>query len=60
MKFAIMTGSGVWITDAETISDACDQFDWKYPGTVIAAMRLEDDNVETCPYCGADMRDKPD
>lgn len=57
MKFAVMTGSGVWITDAETISDACEQFDWKYPGTVVAVMRLEDDG-DTCPFCGARMEDE--
>ena len=54
MKFAVMTSSGVWITDAETISDACDKFDWKYPGTVIAVMQLENDG-DTCPFCGASM-----
>lgn len=58
MKYAVMTGSGTWITSADTISEACDKFDWKYPGTVIAVMRLEDDNVETCPYCGARMAEE--
>ena len=51
MKYAVMTGSGTWITTADTISEACDEFDWKYPGTVIAVMRLEDDG-DCCPFCG--------
>ena len=54
MKFVVMTGSGTWITDAETISDACEQFDWKYPGTVLAVMQLEDGET-ICPFCGAEM-----
>ena len=54
MKYAVMTGSGTWITNAETISDACEQFDWKYPGTVRAVMQLEDDG-NCCPFCGAEM-----
>ena len=54
MKFAVLTCSGTWITDADTISEACDKFDWKYPGTVIAVMQLED-SEGTCPYCGAKM-----
>lgn len=57
MKFAVMTGSGVWITDAETIADACEKFDWKYPGTVIAVMQLESDG-NICPFCGASMEDE--
>lgn len=52
MKFAVMTDSGTWITSADTISEACDKFDWKYPGTVIAVMRLEDGG-DCCPFCGA-------
>ena len=51
MKYAVMTGSGTWITTADTISEACDEFDWKYPGTVIAVMQLEDDE-DCCPFCG--------
>ena len=54
MKFAVMTRSGTWITNAETISEACDEFDWKYPGTVLAVMQLEDAK-EICPFCGARM-----
>ena len=54
MKFAVMTISGTWITDAETISDACEKFDWKYPGTVLAVMRLEDEET-ICPFCGTVM-----
>lgn len=54
MKFAVMTISGTWITSADTISEACETFDWKYPGTVLAVMQLEDDQ-SVCPYCGADM-----
>lgn len=57
MKYAVMTGSGTWITNADTISEACDEFDWKYPGTVIAVMQLEDDG-DCCPFCGADMREE--
>lgn len=55
MKFAVMTVSGTWITNAETISEACEQFDWKYHGTVLAVMQLEDEK-KICPFCGADMR----
>ena len=51
MKYVVMTGSGTWITTADTISEACDEFDWKYPGTVIAVMQLEDDG-DCCPFCG--------
>lgn len=54
MKFAVMTGSGTWITNAETISEACEEFDWKYPGTVLAVMQLEDEKT-ICPFCGAEM-----
>ena len=54
MKYAVMTSSGTWITSANTISEACDKFDWKYPGTVIAVMQLEDNGVY-CPFCGAPM-----
>lgn len=54
MKFAVMTVGGTWITSADTIADACDQFDWKYHGTVIAVMQLEDDG-DCCPFCGAPM-----
>lgn len=54
MKYAVMTNSGTWITSADTISEACDKFDWKYPGTVIAVMQLED-NGDCCPFCGAPM-----
>lgn len=54
MKFAVMTRSGTWITDADTISDACEQFDWKYPGTVLAVMQLEDEET-VCPFCGTEM-----
>ena len=57
MKFAVMTGSGVWLTNADTISDACEQFDWKYPGTVKAVMELEDGSETTCPWCGAEMKE---
>ena len=52
MKYAVMTNSGTWITSADTISEACDKFDWKYPGTVIAVMQLEDAG-DYCPFCGA-------
>ena len=56
MKFAVITASGTtWITTADTIAEACEQFDWKYPGTVLAVMQLEDVQ-STCPYCGAQMR----
>lgn len=55
MKFAVMTVSGTWITQADTISEACENFDWKYPGTVLAVMQLEDEG-SVCPFCGADMR----
>ena len=54
MKFAAMTSSGTWITNAETISEACEQFDWKYPGAVCAVMKLEDEGT-ICPFCGAEM-----
>ena len=54
MKFAVMTVSGTWITSADTISEACDKFDWKYPGTVLAVMQLEDEKT-ICPFCGAIM-----
>lgn len=54
MKFAVMTVSGTWITNADTISEACEKFDWKYPGTVLAVMQLEDEKT-ICPFCGAEM-----
>lgn len=54
MKFAVITSSSTWITSADTISEACDKFDWKYPGTVIAVIQLENDGT-CCPYCGAPM-----
>ena len=54
MKFAVMTVSGTWIVNADTITEACDKFDWKYPGTVLAVMQLEDEKT-TCPYCGAEL-----
>lgn len=54
MKFAVMTVGDTWITDAETISDACEKFDWKFPGTVLAVMQLEDEKT-ICPFCGAVM-----
>ena len=54
MKFAVMTTSGTWITSANTISEACDEFDWKYPGTVIAVMQLGEYGA-FCPSCGAPM-----
>ena len=54
MKFAVMTTSGTWITDAENISEACEKFDWKYLGTVLAVMQLEDETT-ICPFCGAKM-----
>lgn len=54
MKFAVMTVSGTWITSADTISEACNAFDWKYPGKVLAVMQLENDG-ERCPFCGAPM-----
>ena len=55
MKFAVMTVGGVWITDADTISEACDEFDWKYPGTVLAVMQLQNDDATICPWCGVKM-----
>lgn len=54
MKYAVMTSSGTQIISADTITEACDKFDWKYPGTVIAVMQLEDDG-DCCPFCGALM-----
>jgi uncharacterized protein CbrC (UPF0167 family) len=58
MKFAVITISGnTWITQAETISEACENFDWKYPGTVLAVMQLDSEGT-ICPFCGADMRDE--
>ena len=55
MKFAIHTRNDIFVTDADSISEACDQFDWKYPGTVIAVMQLPDDCENACPNCGAEM-----
>ena len=54
MKYAVMTVSGTWIINADTILEACDRFDWKYPGTVLAVMQLDDDG-DCCPFCGAPM-----
>ena len=60
MKYVVMTHTGdVWICEADTISEACDKFDWKYPGTVILVMAL---NVfgDKCPFCGAEMEGQDD
>jgi len=60
MKYVVVTGYNQWITEAETIADACEQFDWKYPGTVIAVAQLPNDANDICPLCGADMRGRED
>ena len=56
MKFLVITKSDLWITDADTIEEACEQFDWKYPGTVISVSQLPNDISDVCPLCGSDMK----
>jgi hypothetical protein len=58
MKFAVLTWRGVWITDADTITQACDEFDGQYPGTILAVMQLKNDDPATCPWCGGKMEEK--
>ena len=51
MKYVVVTRYDTsWITEAETIAEACEQFDWKYPGTVVSVTEL--------PSITDDMRGK--
>lgn len=44
MKYLIINRVGdIDIVEAEDIVDACQQRDWKYPGTVISASLLPDE-----------------
>lgn len=40
-KYVVVTHTGdVWVVEADTIGEAAEQLDWKYPGTVISVTLL--------------------
>ena len=46
-KYVVVTESGlIDIVSADSVAEACDEYDWKYPGTVISVTRLPGEGGE--------------
>ena len=47
MRYLVINKVGdVFTTEADSIEDACEKYDWKYPGTVISVSLIPDEEIE--------------